>query len=123
MADVLTASDGMPRQMTLPQKLRYPEAIHAGRREILQTMAQAADRIEWLERRLEIDARHPYDGIASRDETIEQLQRQVDALVQERDGWRMKWQWLAIEHEPTLMTQDEWANWKSNQKAVVPERS
>lgn len=87
MADVLTESDGeLPkRELTPVQKLRYPEAAHSNRLEMLATMKWAADRIERLERRLEIDPRHLYDGIDCRDETIKGLDREVDRLTTERD--------------------------------------
>ena len=35
-------------------------------------------RITELESRLEVDPKHPYDGIYCRDESIRQLQRQLD---------------------------------------------
>lgn len=37
-------------------------------------------RIEQLEKRLEVSAHHPYDGIACRDETIRQLENRIEEL-------------------------------------------
>lgn len=48
---------------------------------------QAADEIERLRTRLEIDPSHPYDGIYARDETIRGLEKQIESLRQKTQYW------------------------------------
>ena len=48
---------------------------------------QAADEIERLRTRLEVDPSHPYDGIYARDETIRGLEKQIESLRQKTQYW------------------------------------
>lgn len=52
-------------------------------------MQEAADEIERLRARLEIDPAHPYDGIATRDETIRMQDQEIDALRAEVEALRV----------------------------------
>ena len=47
---------------------------------ITLALRAAADEIERLRRRLEIDPSHPYDGIYCRDETIRGLEKEIERL-------------------------------------------
>jgi len=50
---------------------------------IADVLDEAANRIEELEQRLEIDPRHGVDGIEARDETIKLLERVLDEQIKE----------------------------------------
>ena len=50
-------------------------------RHVVLHMRAAADEIERLRDRLEIDPSHPYDGIYARDETIRGLEKQIANLL------------------------------------------
>jgi hypothetical protein len=52
----------------------------AARYEWADELTAAADEIERLRKRLEIDPQHSYDGIDSRDETIKMLEAEIERL-------------------------------------------
>jgi len=51
---------------------------------IADVLDEAANRIEELEKRFEIDPRHSVDGIEARDETIKLLEQVIDEHLKER---------------------------------------
>ena len=74
-------------------------------------------RIADLEARLEVDARHPYDGIACRDATIAELQAGYDAARLEIASLRERVQQLARDVNSRRVTELEaqlgrWGGWR-----------